>query len=141
MPFDLTLKRETADTGFVTNTNFARRLTHDAFDHACDVAFGVRDCPLDRIVLSRQDHRDFVLSFVCVQCDVRGTIFHDRLLSYAALMPLALTRDLRWDHPTVTILHYRRNLRPRSRSFHMVYRLPTTGHRLLRQLEIVNRKL
>ena len=73
---------------FVTEPDLALRRALDLLHHAPNRRLVVARLSLDRLSLARQQHRHVDRFLMCVQPDVGDTFLHDRLLSYAALVPL-----------------------------------------------------
>src|SRR5262245_60783972 len=92
---ELALDREATRPGFVAALQRAGRGAAELGGESADGRALVGHLPFDwRRVARRQDsHRDGVL--VDIEAHDCATLLHDRLLSYAALTPLALTRDPR----------------------------------------------
>lgn len=121
---ELTLQGIARGSRLVAADQIPSRISQETPGKAPDRFILVRLLPLDRSSAVRPQHRDLDRTLVNIEPDVchnlRG---HDRLLSYAALAPLALTRDRAWRliRHRVDVLRSRRvNLTTASRSFHTV---------------------
>ena len=116
----LALQHVPAGSRLVADPQLSDGLALQPLRHPANGARLVRDLPFHRLVSSRQQHRHLDRVLGGVQPNVRRvTLPHDRPPSYAALAPLALTREMSVAPPP-----QRDRLRPRyydrGRSFHMV---------------------
>src|SRR5207247_2202100 len=129
---DLALQRVSARPGFVTHPHGTGRV---ALERSHQPAHGVRlvrHLPRHRCRLVTDQHRDKEVLLVRVHPNERGNVFHDRLLSSAALTPRGANPRSRWHRPPCRVRqHY--DLTIASRSFHIVSRTSRT-HRTSRTL-------
>ena len=112
-----------AGARLVAAPHFSRRLTLELLAQPPDRGRLIGHLPLHRLQLTRQQHRHVDRLLVSVHPYEGDTLrAHDGLLSYAALAPLALTRDRGWPRATGVGLSSRRwhDLTTASPSFHMV---------------------
>jgi len=97
---ELALQGIAQGAGLVTAAYFTGYLAVQPPRQAPDRTLLVGLLPADRLLPARDQHRDVDPLLVCVQPHPGDTVrAHDRLLSYAALAPQALTRDRAWRHP------------------------------------------
>src|SRR5580765_6486145 len=113
--------------GFVAAAHFPRRLAVQSPRQTPDGALLIGFLPAEGLLPARDQHRDVDPLLVCVQPHPGDTVrAHDRLLSYAALAPLALTRDRAWR----SVRHRRllsREARPYDREPVVPYGLSAAG--------------
>ena len=96
----LALERVAGGASLVAGEKIPSRLPHQTPRETTDRCRLVRLLPLHRLAMARGEQGDLDRLLVNIHPDVRGNlIVHDRLLSYAAPAPRALTRDRRWRYP------------------------------------------
>ena len=83
----LPLQRVATRAGFVTALDNTRGLSLEPSHQPADRLGLVWQLPRDRYPLMADEHRHVNILLVRVQADVRDSVFHDRLLSRAALTP------------------------------------------------------
>ena len=116
---DLALQRVPAWSGFVAHAHGAWRFALELADQPTDGVWLVRQLPCDRCLLRTNQHCDKEILLVRVYPNVRGNVFHDRLLSSAALTPRGVNPRSRWHIPPCRV-HQHYDVTIASRSFHIV---------------------
>src|SRR5882762_3346566 len=117
---DLALQRIAARPGFVTHPHGTRRVALELSHQSPHGVWLIRHLPRHRRRLVTNQHRDKEILLVRVHPNVRGNVFHDRLLSSAALTPRGVNPRSRWLTPPCRVRqHY--DVTIASRSFHIVY--------------------